>query len=793
MRLQSQGEMSGLVVLLLALAVGLAVAWFYWRETRALSAPWSWVLPLLRATAISLVLLMLIGPVLRWQRVIGTVPRVDIFVDASGSMLSTDETEQPADGSSAASRWQRAWQLLIGQGRQAGWLESVRQTHHVAIHVVEEDEARLVWDSRSDQPLPTSPRSVGTEQDAIPGGRFTNLGDPLAARVLRGEADGTGQRSAVVVISDGQHNSGSSPAVWARYLGDAGVPVHAIGLGSSQEPRDVAILEVNAPANVSAGGRATGQILIKDLADEGEQIRLQITLGDQVVWQQSLSSEQVAQRRVNFDFPVAPWISRAEGIEGGSGLERSRVTLPLTVSIDPIQGQYDSGNNRLDFRVSANLRRRRLLVVDSRSRWETRYLINLFDRDPTWQVDTVIVQARAAAGQVVRDQVEGSFPSDAQTMATYDAVIWGDCGVEAFAAEDLKRLRDFVSQGGALVFVDGDRDGLRAVANSSAGPLLPVRRPDIPWVAGIRGLRPTSLGAGQAALKLAAADDTESRWSDVAGRAPDEPAIWEDLPPPTQLRSVEPLPGSEVWLETVPTGNSSPVPALVTRRFGGGMVVYLPFDQTWRWRYRVADRYHNRFWNQLLEEIMQPPFEVRDQYVALAVGAPQYLAGESASIRAQLRDAAGKPMANAIVEAVLTERAGKLAQTVLLRAVDGDRGIYEGRTGPLPVGTFDVSIRAAGYQASQDVRTSLLVVPPPDRESARLAQDAELLASLAEAGGGVYADESEAARVWQAIQPLSEGRIETYRYALAESFPWFLTVLGLLSAEWWFRKKAGLV
>ena len=68
--------------------------------------------------------------------------------------------------------------------------------------------------------------------------------------------------------------------------------------------------------------------------------------------------------------------------------------LPLSVSIDPIDGQYDAGNNRLDFRLAANLRQRRLLIVDSRPRWETRYLRNLFDRDPTWQVETVLAWPR---------------------------------------------------------------------------------------------------------------------------------------------------------------------------------------------------------------------------------------------------------------------------------------------------------------------------------------------------------------------------------------------------------------
>jgi hypothetical protein len=245
-------------------------------------------------------------------------------------------------------------------------------------------------------------------------------------------------------------------------------------------------------------------------------------------------------------------------------------------------------------------------------------------------------------------------------------------------------------------------------------------------------------------------------------------------------------------LSAVQGDSDQPLPVLVTRLFGGGQVVYMAMDQTWRWRYRVADRYHAKFWNQLLEAIMQPPFEVRDQYVALATGAPQYTAGESAPIRVRLRDADGQSVGDAIVEAVLRNAAGE-RQTVLLHSVDADRGVYEASSGPLAQGQYEVSVRAAGYQSSEAVKTSLLVASPPDRESARLALNADLLASMAEASGGLYADESEAGRVWQAINLLSDGRIETRRFELAQSFLWFFAVLGLLTTEWWLRKKAGLV
>lgn len=804
MRLLFHGDLPPTIAVALAAAAATAVFWFYRRETHVLAQPHAWVLPLLRGAAVFLTLLMLAGPVLQHRQVTGNIPRVDIYIDASGSMLARDpaggssssapgETAQQPPATNRPTRLQRASQLVLGSGSQRSGVQSLQATHDVALHALVGNSSQLIWESRSDLPLPAA-----LELDEA-GSPLTNLADPIAAGTLGLEATeepqpsqnaangqpavGGGLRRAVVLLSDGQHNAGPPPQPLAQRLGDAAVPLYTIGIGSEAEPKDIAVLGVEAPGSVSAGGRATGAIIIKDLAGEGESLRLRILLGDQTVWQQTLASENQPLRRVPYDFSVAPWVAQVRGRDA-AGIERTRVTLPLRAVIDPLPEEYDAANNEHAFRLAANLRQRRLLIVDSRARWETRYLRNLFDRDPTWQVQTVLASRRTSSGSL--HVSEGSFPADSQTMASFDAVIWGDVGVETFASDELRRLREFAGQGGAVVFIDGNRDALLGLSGSPIGPLLPVRLDDRPLAVGIRSLVPTSTGEQQAALRLTSDDQTDGNGDEVNRN------LWSQLPPPTTLRQTRVLPGAEVWLEAMTSDSETPLPVLVTRLFGGGQIVYLATDQSWRWRYRVADRYHARFWNQLLEAIMQPPFEVRDQYVALSTGAPQYTAGETATIRVRLRDGDGQNVGDAIVEAVLRNDSGD-SQTVLLQSVDADRGVYEARTGPLSEGQYEVSVRAAGYHASQAVKTSLLVVPPPDRETARLALNAELLRSLAEASGGIYASEQEADAVWRAIEPLSDGRIETRRYALAESFPWFFAVLGLLTVEWWLRKQAGLV
>ena len=109
--------------------------------------------------------------------------------------------------------------------------------------------------------------------------------------------------------------------------------------------------------------------------------------------------------------------------------------------------------------------------------------------------------------------------------------------------------------------------------------------------------------------------------------------LWRYLPLPGWVAPTEALPGTEVFLEATVDKEKhdfESVPLLVARTAGAGRVLYAGFDGTWRWRFEVGDKYHQRYWNQLASWIMEKPFAVRDDFVAIDPGASAYQPGESA-------------------------------------------------------------------------------------------------------------------------------------------------------------------
>ena len=827
---------------LLIAAIAAALAWrFYLREARHLSRGYRWGLPALRSLAFALGLLLLCAPVLVHTRVEGELGRVRILVDGSESMTQFDRhlpearkvrlaealgrlpagaadrfdpgspqngaddgrptDDRTADAAAAVvdalPRWRRA-DLLLAEGTNA-ILPALRERHAVSVRTLAGADLR-----------PRDLLGAGEEEEeGTPAGPvfapFTDLAAPLAdgAGVTRGDAVANAgrRRAAVVLLTDGRHNAGPSPTEAARALGDAGVAVFPVMFGAEEPAADLAAVAVSAPDLVFKTDRVRGELTIRDTAPPGARFTAQIVApgtggagGDEVLWREEFAATGAGDRRVPFEFSIET-LADSLGESGGSfgrvrnafgesaRVGRSVLPLDLEVRLSPLPGEVDAENNARPLRLAANLAPRKALLLDGRPRWETRYLRNALARDPRWEVTTVIVPADSPTlprgdGSDPGAAGEGVFPDTRAGLLDYDLIVYGELPPVLLTAEEQGWLREFVEvRGGGLIFVDGRRGALADLPSPTLTDLLPVRRGE-PLPRPTDALRPTPAGAATGALRLEADDETNA-------------ALWAKLKPPMSLIAAEPLPGAEVLLEA--EADDGVHPAIVARPFGAGRAAYLAFDETWRWRYRAADLYHQRLWNQLAGFVMPRPYAVRDELLALDAGPVRYAPGDSATLRAELKRPDGTPATGTAVDAVLT-RDGRIVGTVPLTEVPGAPGRYRGATGPLEPGEHAVSIRAAGFAADALRATAgFTVEPPATLESAETAANPALLAAMAEASGGALLREEEIGRLPDLLAPLSDGRVLETETPLWQSWWWFGAALIPLTLEWLLRKRAGLL
>lgn len=626
------------------------------------------------------------------------------------------------------SRWKRAEAILGG-----GLLERLEAKHRVEVRALT-------------GPLPGGPAE-----------KVTNLADGISARL----GDREEGRVAAVLLSDGGHNDGGSPLALARMLGSRGIPLFTIGMGVASPPPDLAVLEVNGPVSVFYRDRLKGEIILKDDMPPGRPFVARLESGGTVLWTKSLITDGSHRRSVPFDFAVQPLAEKRTGGRGGD-LQVLSLPLEVTASVSPVEGELEPGNNARALHTRVTMQRRKLLLLDGRSRWEFRYLRNLFERDPQWEVNAILADRTGP----------GRFPADRDALFAYDLIIFGEVPRQTFTRmEELVWIREFVEKrGGGIIFIDGRRGHLGTYAEAKElGPLFPVD-----WKTEPAGIRPASLrlsrvGALQGALSLA---------SEPARNA----ELWSVLAAPHWVAPSRALPGSEVLVEAV--AGERAVPALAFRRFGAGRVLYVGIDETWRWRYEVGDRYHEKFWSQAARWIMEPPFAVRDRFAAID-------ASESGDLRVRLWDAGGRPVSQAGAEAYVFRGDAKVV-TVRLVPDENAGGLFHGAAGALPPGRYEVAVGGTGLP--ETARAEFVVRPRDAGERALLTCDEDLLRSMAaQSSRGEYLREEESDWLEGRLEPLSQEKIVETDTALWQSWWWFLPLVGLLTVEWGVRKWRGLV
>jgi von Willebrand factor type A domain len=771
-------------------------AWaLYRREVYDLPSPYRWLLPLLRSAAIAMAIVMLLEPSIHRRHFQGQPGQVRVLIDGSGSMGIPDDA---ASVSEARPRFDRAIDALL-EG-DAPLLAEIARTNEVTVSRFAGDEQTRLWEStlKKTNELPSEKTPWRPASWLGP----TRLGEVLLLESVsrqtaseenpnsdkpqdtskKSQADSNEQmgRGPIVLFTDGQNNAGPSPLESLDRLKSENRPVFAVGFGTPEEPNDVAILSVDNPKQVFQTDTLRGSLVIKDSIAAGKLIHVKISHRDQVVWERNLTSDSTGQRSIEFAFPVES-IVKAELAGTERGLDYTRLPIEVTADIDPVAGDLDADNNSQIIRFSATTRRQRVLLLDSRSRWETRYLRNALERDPNWTVDAYLLYPGEQPKWYSQTDKEKPLPSTEEQWFDYDLVITGEIEPNSLNPNQVAWLaRAIEGAGCGWIVLDGNRQTWRDPSYETLWKGLPVEllpyqsTPDQSLAA-----KPSDAGIQLSALQL------------TKGTAEDNQKLWAELPKMRFAANVKPLPGSEV-IATLDNGSESK-PFLVTRQYGAGRVLYVASDESWRWRYNVADTYHQRFWNQISRWVMRVPFAVDGEFLSLDAGDSTYDLGQSITISARLRDSSGLPAKTDLVEAILV-RDGATIATIPLQADGSFPGVYRGNVDKLGPGKYEVQIQAAGFQRDAlQAKVEFAVVEPTNPEMHQLACNTGLLQQIADRTGGKFLREQQIGELSELLAPFSNGKIVESDVLLWQSYLWFIPIVILLALEWWLRKRAGLL
>ena len=759
-------------ILVVSVAFVLAVImFFYYRiELRRHEGKARWVPALLRALAVFLVVLALAAPVLRRETTFRQLGRVVVVADASASMSFTDNLEsgmrnaesaskKTATPNSPDSRFSRIERVLFAP--VDALMNKLAEHHDVELFALRGYKAERLW-WRRENGADTSgelPQSFGFRPDAT----ITNLDQPLRDALGPSPAG-----TALVVLTDGQHNAPGSPEDLASSLRDSGIPIFTVGYGSEVPPPDIALLNVIAPEAVFSEDRAEGVIVMQDTMPAGLPGMASISYLNKVLWQQAFTTTGGGERRFEFAFPVKD-LTQANATQTMRLLTFKTELTGTAAAKDRI-----AENNSRVVALHLLSRKRKVLILDGRARWETRYLKNHFERDERWQVTAAFDDFSNGANGTI----ENAFPKKKEDLMSYDLIVLGDLRPDAITPEQQTLMAEFVEKrGGGIILVDGRRGHLAQWAQSKAGALLPVK-----WTGAAQMNVPlhyalTQQGQALEGLRLSDSASTNT-------------AQWKKLPPAFWSASAEPLPAATVVAEVVGTDKKT-APAIVWRRFGAGSVLWLGTDEFWRWRYEVADMHHQRFWMQLASWIAAPPFLAENKRLAIGTDRLRYQEGDTAEVRVSLRDEKGSIVSDAKPRAHVFRNGIEVA-SLELEPDPTHGGVFRAITGALAAGDYQISVSEGSAPAS-DLRLAFRAESQANQEWAQLTMNRPLLEAMARNSGGRFLREGDIAQLPDLLQMLDRQETRVSESNLWSSWWWFGAVIALLSIEWLLRKKWRLV
>ncbi len=735
----SFGASPVVVTIALIIFIGAAyISYLNWRRSgRRRNVAWLETLRLL--------LIALLGFTLLRPEVVQVVksknqPEIAVLVDRSGSMATRDVQE--AKALQTRIEWinsqlsNKFWQPLQGKTKV----------------VIEEFGASSATNS---------PATKTNESTTVSTPLATDLNAALERPLAR-----DANLKAVLLLTDGDWNSGGSPLRAAAQYRERGVPVFAVGVGSEVPLPDIALDAVSPPSYGLFGEQITIPFTIRShLTNE---VRTTIVLDDGT--REEVKKEIVIPARGQLQDTIL-WYPRSVG----------DVSLTLKLPVQP--GELILENNQQKFRISVRVEKLQVLVVDSLPRWEYRYLRNALARDPGVEVHSLLYHPGMKAGGG-RNYLP-AFPGTREAISRYDVIFLGDVGIgEGELSEaDAELIRGLVEQqSSGLIFLPGSRGRQLTFSNSALKDLIPVvldtTKPNGQVLQNEAVLTLTTAGKGHFLTRFEADENLNAQ-------------VWQALPGFYWSAAVEKSrPGAEVLAVHSSLRNASGrMPLLATRSAGAGKVLFMGSDSAWRWRRGVEDRYHYRFWSQVVRWMAHQRHLAGKEGVRLAYSPERPEPNDTVFLQSTILDSAGFPAEEGPVTVSVTSPSGR-SEHLRFSSVEGGWGVFKSQFRPSEPGRYKLVLDAP--KQNRKLETELLVQQRTLEEIGRPI-NRSILAEISALSGGSSALMSGLEQLVQQISVAPEPKDLEKRIRIWSSPWWGALILILLSLYWVGRKAAGML
>ena len=727
-------------------------------------APWSIVLSLI-VVAVTAGLCYLAWSRSGYRRSIGLLELLRLTLVALGALLFNQpewvEEYRPDEKPTVAVLWDDSASMGTLDVTNHETTSTTVKTRREAIQKLTDSS---FWTSLQER-LTVIVQPFGTIDPTSPAttGRGTDLYEPLATAPRRFK-----NLHAIVLASDGDWNEGEPPVQAAAALRLRGVPVFSVPVGSSSRLPDVELLSLDSPTFGITGKSVRIPFTVESTLprEHVATIKLKVSDGEEIT-----KEVRIAPMGRTSDFVI--WKPKATG------------DFTLDLDVPKHSDELIAENNHLSTPIAIREEKLRVLVVESVPRWEYRYLRNALSRDPGVEVSCLLFHPGLnKAGGGNKDYIK-QFPKGLEELSKYDVVFLGDVGLEdgQLSAEDCRLLKGLVEhQASGLVFMPGWQGRQMSLVDTELGDLCPVLfDPAQPGGWGSRTpshFELTELGRRSLLTKLA---DTQD----------DNIEVWEGLPgfqwyaPALRAKA-----GCEVLAVHKDVANEfGRLPLLATRTFGAGKVLFMGTDGAWRWRKGVEDKYHYRFWGQVVRWMAYQRNMAKGESMRMYFSPEQPQVRQTISLSANVMEKSGEPLPKGDVTARIVAPSGK-AETVRFTSSGDEWGAFASRFSAEEPGKHNVILNCK--QTGATLETSFFVQGLAVERLGRAARP-EVLEEISRVTKGEVIGLDRLEQVLKSLAALPEPP-PTVRRVQLWCHPLVATLLIVLLGVFWVgRKIVGLI
>lgn len=707
--------------------------------------PWRRRLPLifLRVAGAALVAFILLEPAIELRAVSRVRSRVAVLIDDSRSM------------SLATPGGTRAERVLAHLQDNLQDFEDLSRRAVLEWHL---------FDGRT-RPVEGAPAELSTE------GRSTDLGRVLGEVSWQGSGRELG---AVVLYSDGTDTEGLTEAMARREGARVGAPIYAVGFGDDAATPDLAIRRV--PSDDFAFVHNTVTLDV-DLESRGLSVdSVDVTLEHEGrILQTKLARFEGGRATASFEFKPRD-----------IGKQVYRVSVPIQA------GESVESNNEKSVVLKVIRDRIRVLQVAGRPSWDQRFLRELLKRNPS--VDLIsffILRSTTDLQKASQDELALiPFPVHelfTEELDTFDVVIYQNFSYRPYRMDRyLPNIRDYVNGGGGFLMIGGDQsfeDGW--YSGTALAEILPVRLGGAPaWDEAEFRPRLTEQGRVHPITRIG-----------EAGEPPD--AVFRRLP---ALSGVNPslglMPGAAALL-THPSLPGNP-PVVATREVQDGRALAVTTDSLWFWRFLAvgsgsAGREFDRFWSTSLRWLIRDPDLDR---VRVRVERSVAMRGDPVGAEIEVLGPDYRPLegVEVFVELARPNVGGDAVELPEGRSVrTGPAGTALVRWEGVPPGTYVVRAEAVDGVETVGTAREPLIVEAADVELQAPFPRPNVMRALAESSGGRYVDIGDDLPPIELEDALKVEIDRSRRVPIWDRWPLFALLLLIVGAEWWSRRRAGLL